>query len=135
LKRPYLINFKSIGSTEIGYLSVAEPEAAVPFQIKRVFWSYYTPQSITRGRHAHYKLEMVLIAASGKIIVSTEDLKGNKDEFILEDPKTGLYIPPMHWHIMQFSHSGVLLSLASTEYSEADYIRDYDVFNGMRSSS
>jgi hypothetical protein len=128
---PRLIRFKSIGSTEIGYLSVAETFTGLPFDLKRVFWSYYTPQSITRGRHAHYKLELVLIAVSGKIVVTTEDLSGSKNEFILEDPDMGLYIPPMHWHVMTFSHSAVLLSLASKVYEEADYIRDYDVFRGL----
>jgi dTDP-4-dehydrorhamnose 3,5-epimerase-like enzyme len=134
LQQPYLIQFKSFGSSDIGYLSVAEPVHTLPFQLKRAFWSYYTPQSITRGRHAHHKLELVLVAVSGKIIVTTEDLHGHESTFVLENPDTGLYIPPLHWHVMQFNHSGVLLSLASTEYSEADYIRDYSVFKGLKAT-
>lgn len=57
---PYLVELKSIGSPDIGYISIAESLQSIPFEIKRVFWSYYTPQMITRGRHAHHQLEQVL---------------------------------------------------------------------------
>ena len=73
-KHPFLINFNSIGDQMEGYLTVAEQHKDIPFEIKRVFWSYYTPQMITRGRHAHYELELVLVAVSGKIIVSNETI-------------------------------------------------------------
>jgi hypothetical protein len=129
--KPYLINFKSIGSLEIGYLTVAEGGRNIPFEIKRVFWSYYTPQMVTRGRHAHYKLEQILVAVAGKIIVTNENLKGETTVHILENPNVGLYIPPMHWHVIQFSHNAVMMSLASIVYNETDYIRDYEEFKKM----
>jgi len=55
---------------------------------------------ITRGRHAHYELELVLVAVSGKIIVTNETVDGKTTVHILDDPSEGLYIPPMHWHVM-----------------------------------
>ncbi len=125
---PYLFPLQSIGAPEIGYLSVAEPFSNIPFEIKRVFWSYYTPQMITRGRHAHHQLQQVLVAVTGKIVVTCETQDGTTDVFVLEDPNMGLYIPPMYWHVMQFSHNAVMLSLASIQYNEKDYIRDYDEF-------
>ncbi len=127
-KTPYLIELKSIGSPELGYISVAEPDQTIPFKIRRVFWSYYTPQMITRGRHAHHELQQVLVAVSGKIVVTNETPGGTTTVHVLENPNMGLYIPPMHWHVMQFSHNAVMLSLASTDYDEKDYIRDYDAF-------
>jgi mannose-6-phosphate isomerase-like protein (cupin superfamily) len=126
--QPYIIDFKSFGDTFEGYLTVAEGSIHIPFEIKRVFWSYYTPQMITRGRHAHYELEQVLVAVSGKIIVTNENLLGETSVHILEDPSVGIYIPPLHWHVMQFSHNAVLMSLASTVYNESDYIVDYEEF-------
>ena len=51
-----------------------------------------------------------------------------KEEFILEKPETGLFIPKLCWHTMQYSHNAVQLVLASTVYSESDYIRDYQKF-------
>lgn len=130
-KGPYLIELKSIGDSSEGYLTVAEGGEDVPFDIKRVFWSYYTPQMITRGRHAHHVLEQVLVAVSGKIIVTNEDIKGKTTVHVLEDPNIGLYIPPLHWHVIQFSHNAVMMSLASTVYNEDDYISDYEVFSKL----
>ncbi|MBL4625321.1 MAG: WxcM-like domain-containing protein [Flavobacteriales bacterium] len=123
-----IIDFKSIGQPELGYISVAEYGDNIDFDIKRVFWSYYTPHHITRGRHAHYKLCQVLIAVSGIISVETIARDGDKKEFVLDSPDRGLYLPPHYWHVMRFSHNAVLLSLASLEYAEDDYIRDYDEF-------
>jgi len=111
-----------------GYLTVVEQQTDIPFDIKRMFWSYYTPQMITRGRHAHYELELVLVAVSGKIIVTNETVDGKTTVHILDDPSEGLYIPPMHWHVMQFSHSAVLMCFASTLYNAKDYITDYTLF-------
>ena len=130
-KEPYLIELKSIGDSSEGYLTVAEGEEYVPFDIKRVFWSYYTPQMITRGRHAHYLLEQVIVAVSGKIIVTNENTNGKTTVHVLEDPNIGLYIPPMHWHVIQFSHNAVMMSLASTKYNPEDYISDYEAFRKM----
>ena len=130
-KEPYLIELKSIGDSSEGYLTVAEGKEDVPFDIKRVFWSYYTPQMITRGRHAHYKLEQVIVAVSGKIIVTNENTSGKTSVHVLEDPHIGLYIPPMHWHVIQFSHNAVMMSLASTKYNHDDYISDYEVFRKL----
>jgi dTDP-4-dehydrorhamnose 3,5-epimerase-like enzyme len=130
-KAPYLIELKAIGDPTEGYLTVAEEASDIPFEIKRVFWSYYTPQMITRGRHAHLVLEQVLVAVAGKIIVTNEDVKGKITVHVLEDPNVGLYIPPMYWHVIQFSHNAVMMSLASTKYDETDYISDYEAFLKM----
>ena len=72
MNHPHIIEFPKLGSTEIGYISVAENQRNVPFEIKRVFWSYHTPDNVVRGRHAHHQTEMVLVATLGRIIVNTE---------------------------------------------------------------
>jgi oxalate decarboxylase/phosphoglucose isomerase-like protein (cupin superfamily) len=128
MKDPYLINFPKIGEPEIGYISVTEQQQLIPFGIQRIFWTYYTPESIVRGRHAHHSTEQVLIATSGRITVTTEMADGAIQTFRLEDPSVGLYVPPHAWHTMQYSHSAVQLVLASASYNVADYIRDYDEF-------
>ena len=131
---PYLIEFPSIGRSAIGFLSIAENGAGnLPFEVKRLFWTYHTPESIVRGRHAHYNTEQILIAVSGRIVVTTENGTGEVKTHVLESPKTGLYVPPNVWHTMQYSHTSVQLVLASTPYDEADYIRDYDEFKRIYS--
>lgn len=127
-QKPYIIDFQKIGDWSIGYISVGEIGKDLPFHPKRFFWTYYTPESIVRGRHAHYQTEQILIAAAGKIIVNIEHPIGTIEVYTLESAHQGLYIPPNVWHTMQYSHNAVQLVLASTLYNENDYIRNYDEF-------
>ena len=128
MANPHLINFPKLGDPEIGYISVTEQQQLVPFEVKRIFWTYYTPESIVRGRHAHHTTEQVLVAAAGRITITTELADGTTEIFRLEDPHVGLYVPPHAWHTMQYSHSAVQLVLASAPYQETDYIREYEDF-------
>ncbi|SET76005.1 sugar 3,4-ketoisomerase [Hymenobacter actinosclerus] len=131
---PHLIEFPKLGEPGIGYISVTEQSQLVPFAVQRIFWTYYTPESIVRGRHAHHRTEQVLIAAAGRITVTTELADGTIELFRLEDPHVGLYVPPQAWHTMQYSHSAVQLVLASVPYQEADYIRNHDEFKRIWTS-
>lgn len=128
IRKPKLLLLPSIGSSTEGYISVAEYQKDINFEIKRVYWTYFTPQNIIRGYHAHRQLEQVIFAVSGRISFRTEDFNGDCQNFLLEEPKVGLYIPPLVWREITFSHNAVLLCLASREYSETDYIRNYDDF-------
>lgn len=126
---PHLLEFPKLGAPDIGYLSVMEQQhPPLPFAVQRVVWTYYTPESIVRGRHAHHHTEQVLVAVAGRIIVTTELADGTLQIFRLEDPFMGLYVPPCAWHTMQYSHSAVQLILASTPYEDADYIRSHEEF-------
>ncbi len=124
---PHLIEFAKIGDSGLGYISVAENET-LPFAVKRIYWTYFTPEDVTRGGHAHYELEQILLAVAGKIIVTTEILSGEKKEFVLDKPNVGLFMPKMCWHEMQYTHNAVQVCIANMEYSEEDYIREYNVF-------
>lgn len=128
MKNPHIIEFPQIGRTEIGFIGVGEANDLIPFDIQRVFWTYYTPESIIRGRHAHLNTEMVLIAVSGRIVVNTEMKPGVIETFVLDKPTMGVYMPPMCWHTMQYSHTAVQVVIASTKYDESDYVRSYDDF-------
>lgn len=126
-KTPHIIDFGKLGESSIGYISVAENKH-LPFKVERVFWTYYTPESIVRGRHAHYKTEQVLVAVTGRIIVTTDNGKGSIETFILDEPNKAVYLPPNVWHTMQYSHTAIQMVLASHLYDANDYIRDYDEF-------
>lgn len=129
---PRLIKFPSIGNPALGYVTIAQNVENVPFPIKRVYWTYYTPHHVVRGNHAHHKLEQIIFAVSGVIDFELENSSGKKFSFKLDKPDVGLYIPPVHWRVIKFSHNAVLLCLASQEYSEADYIRDYVEFKRIK---
>lgn len=129
---PQLIQFQTHGESAIGYLAVAQIQQEIPFEVKRLFWTYFTPQSVIRGRHAHHVTSMVLIAVHGRIEVRTEMLSGQKSDFLLDRPDVGVYMPPLTWHTMQYSHDAVQLVLTDTEYVATDYIRSYEEFVGLR---
>ncbi|WP_221175691.1 sugar 3,4-ketoisomerase [Rufibacter immobilis] len=131
MKKPYLIEFDGIGAPEIGFISVAESSGALPFEVQRIFWTYGTPESIVRGRHAHYQTEQIIIAVAGRILVTTEQANGTIEVFVLEKPSQGVYVPPNVWHTMQYSKGAVQMVLASTAYQEGDYIRDYAEFKSI----
>jgi dTDP-4-dehydrorhamnose 3,5-epimerase-like enzyme len=130
--RPYIIGFKSIGEPTLGYISVAEQKDIIPFEIVRVYWTYYTPQNVTRGGHANIEKELVMIAVSGTITVTAEKNDGYKETFQLNKPDEGLYLPRLCWHTMQYSHNAVQMVIASNLYSEDDYIRDYSLFKSWQ---
>lgn len=130
--KPELLEFPSKGAGDIGYLAIAAVEAGIPFAIRRVFWTYFTPHNVTRGRHAHYRTEMVIIAVHGRIRLAVETLAGETLQFQLDSPTRGLYLPPLCWHTMEYSHDAVQVVLASTDYDASDYIRSYSDFCQMR---
>ena len=126
---PHLLTFSQIGDSDIGFLSVSETVVPpLPFAVRRVFWTYYTPDNILRGRHAHRATEHVLLAVAGRIVVALEHADGRLEIFRLESPHIGLYVPPNVWHTMQYSPGAVQLALTSRPFSEEDYIREYQEF-------
>lgn len=125
--RPYRIEFSGHGAREEGFLYVAE-QGDIPFLVRRTFWTVNTPATVVRGGHAHHKTEMVLIALQGTIILHVEDKAGTQWQFKLDRPDTGIYIPVMHWHTMVYEDQAVQLVLASADYEEQDYIRDFQAF-------
>ena len=130
-----MIEFVPIGDASTGFLTVAALQGDIPFKVRRVFWTYSTPPDVTRGGHAHYRTETVLVAVSGKIVVSTELVGGALVEFVLDTPSRGLYLPPLCWRTMKYTVSAVQIAFESTEYSEEDYIFSMDDFRAMRNSS
>src|SRR5688572_26666204 len=127
MEKPYIINFPKIGDSAQGYISIAENEN-LPFEVKRIYWTYFTPESVQRGGHAHYQLQQILVAVSGSITIDIELSDGTKNNYILSKPNEGLYIPKMSWRNMQYSHNAVQMCIASMVYEEEDYIRNYELF-------
>lgn len=110
-----------------GNISVLENND-LPFGIKRVYYLYDIPMDSERGGHAHYELEQYVIAASGSFTFILDD-GTQKREFFLNHPNKALHIKQGIWREMKdFSSGSICLVLASHEYDEADYIRDYQEF-------
>jgi len=111
-----------------GNLTPIQNGIEVPFDIKRVYYLYDIPGGESRGAHAHYQLEQVVIAASGSFDVTLDDGR-NKKTVNLNRPYMGLHVKPGMWRdLTNFSSGAILLVLASELYNEKDYIRDYQTF-------
>jgi len=123
-----LIDFQQHGDAR-GMLVALEEGKEVPFTIRRVYFMYDTSAEVSRGHHAHMKLEQILICVHGSCIISLDD--GNeKQDILLDKPYVGLYLSNNIWREMHdFSDGTVLLVLASELYDESDYIRDYEEFS------
>ncbi len=105
----------------------------IDFQIRRVYFTKNVPEGETRGHHAHKNLEQVLLCPHGAIQVTLDDGKGKPETVTLKDPEEAIYVGPGTWHKMKWLEKGsVLLVLASKEYDEDDYIRDYGDFIRFR---
>ena len=104
-----------------GNLSFAQQ---LPFPVLRCYWIYGIEPEAVRGGHAHKTLERILIPVSGSLVASVDGFP-----YSLYQPWMGLYIGPLEWLDMKnFAHGTACMVLASAEYSEADYIREYDTY-------
>lgn len=111
-----------------GNLTFVESHQHVPFDIKRVYYTYDVPGGAERGGHAHKLLAQLIIGMSGSFDVLLDD-GVQKQRFHLNRPYYGLYVCPMIWReINNFSSGSVCMVLASELYDEADYYRNYDEF-------
>ncbi|VXB17887.1 TDP-4-oxo-6-deoxy-alpha-D-glucose-3, 4-oxoisomerase [Enhydrobacter sp. AX1] len=121
------IDFPALGD-ERGSLVALESEKTVPFPIKRVYYIFGTNAGVSRGFHAHKRLQQVALCITGKCRMILDDGR-QRNEVWLDSPNKGLIIGDLVWREMHdFSEDCVLLVLASEHYDEADYIRDYDKF-------
>jgi dTDP-4-dehydrorhamnose 3,5-epimerase-like enzyme len=126
------IDFQALGdqrgslvAVEIGMMK------DVPFDIKRIYYIYHTDKDVSRGYHAHKKLNQVAICVAGKCRMVLND-GTNREEVWLDCPTKGIVIEDMVWREMHdFSSDCVLLVLASEHYDESDYIRNYETFERL----
>lgn len=108
-----------------GNITPVEHNEDIPFEINRIFYLYDIPGGESRGAHAHKACHQFLVAASGSFEVLLDDGKV-KRQVLLNKPDIGLHIPPGIWASeINFSSGAVCLVLASHNYNEADYIRNY----------
>jgi UDP-2-acetamido-3-amino-2,3-dideoxy-glucuronate N-acetyltransferase len=114
-----------------GNLSVGEFEKEIPFKPERYFTVFGVPSKEVRGEHAHKQCQQFLLCLSGSCNVLVDD-GTNREEFILDAPNKGIYLPAMTWGVQyKYSEDAVLLVFASDYYDAGDYIRDYSVFKNL----
>lgn len=129
--KPHIIQLPKITDVR-GNLSFLQNSEHIPFDIQRVFWIYDVPGGETRGGHAYKTQQEVIIVLSGSIDIVVVDGAGKESKFSLNRSYSALYVPPMHWRQLEnFSTNSVSVHLSDREFSEADYIRNYDAFKNL----
>lgn len=130
LTKPELINLPKFLDPR-GNLSFIEEDTHLPFKIRRVYWIYDVPGGEHRGGHAFRETEELIVALSGSFDVILHD--GEKEyKFSLNRSYFGVFIPKMMWRTLEnFSTNSLALIVASTDYSEDDYIRDFKEFHEL----
>jgi hypothetical protein len=132
MNEPALINLPKFLDLR-GNLSFIEEDTHLPFKIKRVYWIYDVPGGEHRGGHAFRETEELIVALSGSFDVVLNDGK-EELRFNLNRSYFGVLIPKMLWRMLEnFSTNSLALIIASTEYSESDYIRDFEEFKRLKS--
>lgn len=130
LNKINIINLPKI-EDQRGNLSFYESLNHIPFEIKRTYWIYDVPGGQKRGGHAFKAQYEFIIALSGSFDVKLNDGISEKT-FSLNRSYYGLYVPNMIWREMiNFSTNSLALIVSSTNYSDTDYIRDYNEFQKL----
>lgn len=113
-----------------GNLSFLQHDQQIPFAVRRAYWIYDVPGGEIRGSHAFRRTQEIIIALSGSFDIVLHD-GTTQQTYSLNRSYTGLYVPQLLWRTLQnFSTNSLALILASTDYDEADYIRQFDEFCG-----
>jgi len=111
-----------------GNITVIENNLDIPFEVKRIFYLYDIPGGESRGAHTHKECHQFLVSASGSFEVHLDD-GINKKTVMLNQPYTGLNVPPGIWASeINFSSGAICLVMTSHKFNEDDYIRDYQDF-------
>ena len=100
----------------------------IPFNIKRIYYIISPVKNLSRGYHAHKKNLQVVLCLKGsvKMIIDNGSIR---EEIILSKPNKGIFLNKMIWHEMhEMDEDTILLVLASENFDEKDYIRNYGEF-------
>lgn len=125
-----LVDLPEIGD-ETGYVLIAQAEAQVPFDIRRLFVLHRLPEGGTRGHHAHRAQHQLLIMLAGRCEAVVDD-GVTRTAVTLDDPARALYLPPMLWlELGAFSAGAICAVLTSGDYDPADYVRDRAEFEAL----
>lgn len=115
-----------------GNLSFIEEESQLPFRVRRVYWIYDVPGGEKRGGHAFRETQEMIVALSGSFDVLLHD--GEKAyKYSLNRSYYGVLVPKMMWRQLEnFSTNSLALIIASTDYTQEEYIYDFEEFKRMK---
>ncbi len=102
--------------------------ANLPFPIHRMYTISKNVNGLTRGHHAHKKLQQLIFCLQGAFTLT---LKTPVETYTFELTPEGnaLLVPGGYWRTLDhFNSDTICLVLASNMFDENDYIRDFDEY-------
>ena len=106
-----------------------------------VYGRYFGLSRSEVGERADRLLDFVQLAERGtskveplsggmkRRLTIARSLMKDPEMLFLEEPTTGVYLPPMTWSVQyDYTPDAALLVLASHAYDSRDYVRDYEAF-------
>ena len=111
-----------------GNLVALSANKEIPFEIKRIYYTWDMPKEAIRGGHAHRNLDEVVICLHGFCDFVLDDGKETLT-IHLDRPNKGIYIPAHLWRdFRNFSSDCVVILIASDYFHPEDHIKDYNEF-------
>ena len=115
-------------ATEVGSLVVCQQSSVMDWDPVRIYFLYDVPNDASRGGHAHKELQQMIVAVAGSFEVELND-GNNQRTVLMRSPLMGLRLPPGLWReLKHLSGGAICLVVASHEYDEDDYIRNWNEF-------
>ena len=115
-------------SDDRGDLFVLEYLKNISFVVKRVYYITNVKADVVRGEHAHKQLKQAMFCTGGSCTLEYDNGYESMT-VVLDHPGKVVLVDPGVWRkIHSFSPNSTLIVLASDEYNEKDYIRNYDDF-------
>jgi hypothetical protein len=128
LLHPRILSIPKISDPR-GNLSFIEKGVYLPFEPRRVFWTFNVPSGASRGGHAYLSQSELIVAINGSFDVCIRHPDGTDEKYFLNRGDQGILLPPMTWRSMEnFSTNAMGLHLSDSLFDESDYIRDFDDF-------
>lgn len=117
---------------ERGNLTALSSFQEIPFEIKRIYYTWNMPKEAIRGGHAHRVLDEVMVCLHGSCDFVLDDGK-EKITVTLDRPNKGLYVEASLWrHFTNFSPDCVVILIASDYFHPEDHVKDYNEFLRLR---
>lgn len=117
-----------IHADDRGNLTSLSNNKEIPFEIKRIYYTWNMPNSAIRGGHAHRELDEVMVCLHGSCDFVLDNSK-EKITITLDKPNKGLYVPAHVWRdFRNFSPDCVVILIASDYFHPEDHVKDYTEF-------
>ena len=106
-------------------ISVLENLKKENFVVKRIFFLKPSKNCI-RGNHAHKKCTQIFFSLKGNIDII---IKKNKEKIIrLKEFSNYIKVPPLNWVKIKMKKNQILMVICNENFSEKEYIRNYENF-------